>query len=138
MSALTILLLILATTHAPIEVRRQIYVCLNPDGEHVFTDIKCATDTVEREPYDPPELLSYAPPVFAKESPPHTSGKRQNRRRERTNPAKLRKARKQLCTDALDALDQLRAQRRSGYSIREAARLERQEQALKVKKRKYC
>ena len=138
MSALTIFLLMLATTQAPGEIRRQIYICLNPDGEHVFTDIKCATDTVEREPYDPPELLSYAPPVFAKESPTRTSSKRQTRRRDRTSPAELRKARKQLCSDALDALDQLRAQRRSGYSIREAARLERQEQALKVKKRKYC
>lgn len=119
-----------------------IHQCQSADGNVTFTHTNCPAQsqlvaTIEK--LDVPWLQSVpvqpTPPASRSPGPPA-------HRNKGTKPPAAAGAswseRQAKCAEARQRLDQLRAKRRQGYALKQAARLENKERELKSARSRYC
>ena len=111
--------------------------CRDHDGTLIFTDPPCP---VHSTPIDwqgsTMSVLEFAPSPQTKYA--SAIARQANRSHESSRAHEKRKTYRQECKRVKSALKKLRGERRRGYRLADAAKLDDQLNLLKAEKRKFC
>lgn len=110
--------------------------CRDTEGVLVFTDPPCPQNSIPVEwRSNNMSVIELKTPKHAQRTPNQAATKRAKRTKQ-TRPTKL--DRKQECQRTRSELKQLRADRRRGYRLTDAAKLDAKLDQLKSDKRRFC
>ena len=131
--------LLLACLHGSDSGATGIFECTNPQGHRIFTHHDCPRSHPDRDLYNPEDASVYTSPTLSAEELDTLAGieRRITKPLRRIDKPTLSST-QHTCARVQQALRAIRAQKRKGYALADASRLDAHEARLKSERNSAC